>query len=231
MKPVRTTLLLCCLAPALASAAPEWHDPIALRQSVQGFLGAQAAGLPGEVTIDMAPLDPRLKVAACPAPEVFLPVGARIWGRTTVGVRCAGPTHWTIYVQATVHVTSDYVATARPLSQGHVLEAGDLVTARGDLTTLPTGVQTAMEPLIGRVVGLSLTMGTPVRQDALKSVPVIQQGQSVRVVSSGAGFSISADGHALSNAADGQVGQARMPSGIVVSGIARPGAILEVAIR
>ena len=29
-------------------------------------------------------------VAACAAPEPFLPAGARLWGSTTVGVRCTG---------------------------------------------------------------------------------------------------------------------------------------------
>lgn len=228
---MRSIPLLLWLVAAPAYAAPAWHDPVALRQSVEGFLGAQAAGLPGDITIDMVPLDPRLKVAACPAPEVFLPPGARVWGRTTVGVRCTAPTPWTLYLQVTVHVTADYVATARPLSQGRILEAGDLVTARGDLTSLPTGIFTAVSPLLGRVIALSIPMGTPLRQDALKTVPVMQQGQSVRVMSTGTGFSISADGQALSNAADGQVAQVRMPSGIVVSGVARAGGILEVAVR
>ena len=231
MTAVRSTLLLLCLTAALAQAAPGWHDTAVLRQGVESFLAGQAAGLPGATTIEVAAADQRLKLAACPAPEIFLPPGARIWGRTMVGVRCSAPLTWTVFFQANVRVAADYVVTARPLAQGHILEPADLMTARGDLTTLPAGIFTATDAVIGRVVGLSLPMGTPLRQDALKRVPVMQQGQPVRVTSLGTGFSISADGQSLSTAADGQVAQVRMPSGTVVSGVARAGGILEVAVR
>jgi flagella basal body P-ring formation protein FlgA len=52
----------------------------------------------------------------------------------------------------------------------------------------------------------------------------------VRLVSKGANFSVSAEARAINNAGDGQVAQARTQSGTVVSGTARAGGIIEVAI-
>jgi flagella basal body P-ring formation protein FlgA len=75
---------------------------------------------------------------------------------------------------------------------------------------------------------MSLPAGAPLRADLLRSKPVVQQGQSVRVVSSGAGFSVSAEGRAIGTAGDGQVVQVRTPGGAILSGVARPGALVEV---
>ena len=57
----------------------------------------------------------------------------------------------------------------------------------------------------------------------------VQQGQNVKTISSGAGFSVSSDGKALNNAAEGQVVQVRTNTGQTVSGIARPGGIVEIS--
>jgi flagella basal body P-ring formation protein FlgA len=56
----------------------------------------------------------------------------------------------------------------------------------------------------------------------------MQQGQTVKIVSSGPGFQITAEARALNNAVEGQVAQARTAGGQVISGVARPGGVLEV---
>jgi len=68
----------------------------------------------------------------------------------------------------------------------------------------------------------------PLRQDSLRALPVVQQGQIVRLVSIGDGFRVSAEGRAISNAGEGQIAQARTASGQIVSGIAKMGGTLEV---
>ena len=62
----------------------------------------------------------------------------------------------------------------------------------------------------------------------LLSPPVIQQGQDVRLIYKGTGFAVSNEGKALNTAADGQVARARTGGGQTVSGIARPGGIIEI---
>ena len=69
---------------------------------MRDFLQAQAAGLPGEVTIQVSALDPNNQLPACAALEPFLPAATRAWGRISVGVRCDSPVTWTAYVQAQV---------------------------------------------------------------------------------------------------------------------------------
>ncbi|TFV93895.1 flagellar basal body P-ring formation protein FlgA [Oxalobacteraceae bacterium OM1] len=225
--PVRFLIALLPLA-AAAQTPPARQDHAVLRQAVEQFLRIQSAGLPGQVTISVGQVDPRLNLAACAAPEAFLPGTARVWGKTTVGVRCSAPAPWTVYIPATVSVTGDYLVTATPLAQGQVVGPNDLAKVRGDLTALPQGIVTDASQAVGRTLNVSLRPGTPLRGDSLRSQQVVQQGQLVRLVTNGPGFSISAEARAISNAADGQIAQARTQAGQVVSGVARAGGVVEV---
>lgn len=213
---------------AIAQAPGARQQHAALQETVEQFLHTQAAGLPGNTSISVGAIDPRLSLPACAAPEAFLPAGSRAWGKTTVGVRCTAPASWTVYMPATVRVHGEYVVAAAPLAQGQSISANDLAKTKGDLTTLPAGVVTDAAQAIGRTLSISLPAGAPLRQEVLRAQQAIQQGQMVRVTSSGPGFRVSAEARALNNANDGQVAQARTASGQVVSGVARMGGIIEV---
>lgn len=226
-------LSLCCAVPALGqsgqSGPPARQDPAAVRALVEQFLQTQSSALPGKVSVTVGAVDPRMSLAACPAPQAFQQPGARAWGKTTVGVRCTAPTPWTVYIQAQVSVQASYVAAAVPLAQGQPIVAGQLVNVQGDLASLPSAIVTDMAQAVGRSPTVSLPAGTPLRLDNLKSKPVVLQNQAVRVVSGGAGFSVSVEGRALTNAAEGQVVRVRTPSGAVLSGTAQADGSVEVA--
>lgn len=214
---------------AMHAQAREAHQShAALRETIEQFLHRQASGLPGKVSVTVGAIDQRLRLPACAQPQAFLPRGSRAWGKTTVGVRCTVPSPWNIYVAATVRVQGSYIATAAPLAQGQSITQTDIAKVEGDLTMLPPGVITDESQAIGRTLSISLPLGTPLRQDALRMLQAVQQGQLVRLISGGPGFKVSAEARALNNAGDGQVAQARTQSGQVVSGIARLGGIVEV---
>lgn len=189
----------------------------------------QTQGLPGKVDIRMGRLDIQRQLPPCSAHEAFTPPGARLWGKTSIGVRCLGPSTWSILVPVDISVTTTYVTTARPLPAGHVLQADDLVTISGDLASQPTGIITDAANAIGKTLKNPLAAGQSVRGDQLLAPWVIRQGQSVRLISAGTGFSVSSEGKALNNAAAGQVAQIRLPTGQVVSAIARPDGHAEVS--
>lgn len=222
-------LLALSVQHALAQATVQRQNQEALRHSAAQFLQTQAAGLPGQVSIVVGSVDPRLNLPTCAAPQPFMPNGSRVWGKTTVGVRCNVPSPWTIYMSATVRVQADYIKAARPLAQGQSIGDADIVRVKGDLTTLPPGIITDPSQAIGRTLAISVPAGTPLRQDALRSQQAVQQGQMVRLVSTGAGFSVSTEARALNNAGEGQLTQVRTPSGQVISGVAKSGGIVEVS--
>jgi flagella basal body P-ring formation protein FlgA len=223
-------LTLCALATTcLAQSAPARQDLGVLRQAVTQFLTVQAGGLPGQISVTVGAIDPRLNLAACAAPEAFLPNGARAWGKTSVGVRCSAPSPWTVYIPAMVQVQGEYLAATVPLAQGQVVGPNDIAKVRGDLTALPPGVITEPSQAVGYTVARTVAVGAPLRQDALRSQQAVVQGQMVRLVSSGPGFKVTTDGRALANGSDGQTIQVRGPNGQVVSGVARLGGLVEVA--
>jgi flagella basal body P-ring formation protein FlgA len=221
-------LLTSSIALAQQTPAAPRQDLAALKSVVEQYLQTQSAGLPGEATIEVGAIDPRMSLAACPAPQAFQQPGARAWGKTTVGVRCAAPSAWTVYIQAKVSVQGDYVAAAVPLAQGQPIQQSQLVMMKGDLAAMPNGVVTDMAQAVGRSSTISLPSGAPLRLDTLKSRPVVQQGQLVRVVSAGAGFKVSAEARAIGTASEGQVVQVRTPAGAIISGVAQAGGLVEV---
>jgi flagellar basal body P-ring formation protein FlgA len=203
------------------------QDLSALGPIVEHYLTIQAIGLPGKITVELGQVDPRLNLAACAAPEAFLPTGSRPWGKTMVGVRCTAPA-WVVYMPVTVRVRGDYYIAAGPLTQGQVVEATNLTKTSGELTTLPASIVTDPVQAIGRAMTMTIRAGTILRQDQLRAQNVVKQGQMVKIISNGPGFQITAEGHALNNAAEGQIAQAKTSAGQTVSGVARAGGIVEI---
>ena len=199
-----------------------------IKTKVHEFLMTQSQGLPGVISISVGNIDNNLRLASCPAVEVFMPQGSRSWGKTSVGVRCNVQPSWMLYVQANISVKARYVVAALPLAQGHIVSAEDLVFENGDLAQLPAGIFTDMSQAVGRSMSVSLTPGTVLRQEMLRQPSVVQQGQAVTLVSSGVGFDITAEGKALTKASEGQVVQVKVASGQVISGIARQDGVVSV---
>lgn len=190
----------------------------------------QTKGLPGQVSFAIGNIEANNNLIPCNAFEVSLPPGARAWGNTNVNVRCQMENGWSIFVPVRIRVISEYLVTTRPLVQGQIVIESDLAKARGDLSTLPGGIVTEIDQAVGKSVANSIPPGQPLRNDMLKQAWVVQQGQPVKVLSKGPGFQVTGgDGKALNNAIEGQVVQVRIGNGHVVTGIARPGGIVEVA--
>jgi flagella basal body P-ring formation protein FlgA len=185
--------------------------------------------LPGKVSYSIGQLDARTQLSPCNAFEPFLPAGSKLWGKSTVGVRCLGPSTWTIYVPVQVNVSGNYLISARTMPAGYVLGAADIVMRSGDLGTLPANILTDQAQAIGKTVKNGFAAGQPLRSDQLIAPWAVQQGQSVKLLSNGPGFSVSSEGKALNNAVTGQVVQVRTNTGQTVSGIAQPGGIVEVS--
>lgn len=227
-----STMSACALlatgSPAQASTVGTPQDPVQLHQVAIDFLTLQTTGQNGEVQITAGEVDKRLNLQACDSLNPYLPPGSKPWGKVTLAIRCTSPSPWVIYLQANVQVTANYYVAANSLAQGQVLTLADLSKVKGDISKLPAGVITDPNQAVGKTMQVSLTSGSVLRTDIIKSPAVVQQGQSVRIVSSGPGFQVTTDAVALSNASDGQIAKARTNSGQTVSGVAKNGGIIEI---
>jgi flagella basal body P-ring formation protein FlgA len=219
-------MALCCLLSPLASAGTQ--DLGAIRRTVDHFVRLNTAELPGQVTSTVGAIDPRLQLPACDTPEVFLPAGSRLWGNTTVGVRCQTATPWTIYVPVSVRIMALTAVATRPLSAGQTVGQADVTMQSSDLSQLPSGVITDPALAIGKSVIIGASTGQAFRHDMLRAPQVIQQGQTVKLMARGNGFQVTSEGKALANATLGQVVSVRTQSGQVISGIAKQNGVVEV---
>lgn len=210
------------------ASTPAREHLVRIGSAVENFLKREANGLPGRVAIEVGRLDDRLALQPCPHLQAFFPAGSRAWGQTSVGVRCGLPV-WTVYVPARVLVHTTYLEAARPLAAGQQIRESDFVLREGEVTQLPAGVLTEPSLAIGRKLSASVRAGTPLRSDALREPPAVHQGQQVALVVTGPGFRVSAAGTSLGKAPEGQLVQVRTASGNVVSGVVRPGPVVEVA--
>jgi flagellar basal body P-ring formation protein FlgA len=221
MKVLRALVLACALMQAASlHAATEMED------TVLRFVRDHTAGIAGRVEIQVDAPDPRVRPLACESLAPFLPSGSRMWGRTTVGVRCAGTGSASVFVPVRIRVFGQALVAARPLSPGQVLAAEDLRLEESEITQ--SGILTDPEQAVGRRIAVGVNAGYPVRAELLRSQQVIAQGDTVKVQVTGAGFTIIAEGTAAAHATDGQSVQVRMESGRTVSGTARAGRLVEV---
>jgi len=212
-----------------SGAAAQRQDLDAVRQSVHRFVTDETRSLPGEVSVEVQAPDKRLQLSACAELQPYVPPGIRLWGRTSVGVRCAGPDTWSMTLAVVVKVQGSAVYTARPVARGQLIQDADIAVRLADLTQLPAGVLTEGSQALGQVTGVALAAGLPVRADMLHGERVIQSGQVVRIVYRADGLHVTGEGKAMGAGAVGDEVSVRTGSGRVIRGkITAPG---EVEVR
>ncbi|MBZ0092992.1 MAG: flagellar basal body P-ring formation protein FlgA [Sulfuricellaceae bacterium] len=224
----RPLFLLFLLLPLSAQAAT-WQNIDSLRALVENFVKQQSndSGRVSEVSVGH--IDPRLRLSHCPSPEAFLPPGSRLWGNTTVGIRCQQPAAWTIYVPVSVQVNGNVVVTAYALPRNHIIALSDLRQQSQDIAQLPPGTISDPRDAVGKTLSSGIPAGYPLRADMLRAPQSIRQGQTVTLQAKGNGFSVSSEGQALGSASEGESVQVRTRSGQVVTGTARAGGVVEIA--
>jgi flagellar basal body P-ring formation protein FlgA len=145
-------------------------------------------------------------------------------------VRCIDGATWSVLLPLTVKVWGQTLVAAAPLSAGTVLTAADLREQEVELTREPPGLLRELAQLQGRTLTRPLAMGQALRSDMVRLPNAVQAGDSVRLRITGAGFAVMASGQALNAAADGQPLRVRSELGKILTGIAREGRLVEVAL-
>jgi len=210
---------------ALAQAATS-QSHAKIREVALAYLQTQARSLPGKVSLQIGELDSRTVLRACSALEAFTPSGAKLIGKTSIGVRCNEKPGWSVFVQANIRGSADMLVANRPLAQNTVLSANDFSLQNGELGQ--PGILIDPAQAIGKTLKFGIGAGQVLRQDMLRAPYVVTQGQTAEVRVSSKGFSVRSSGQALNNGAEGQSVQVRMASGQVISGTVAADGSVEV---
>lgn len=172
-------------------------------------------------------VDPNIAVPACigGAIEISTQPGARVWGRTTLQLRCA-KAGWMVNVPFNIRVFGDYVVASRYLPFGQKIEPGDIRVIEGELNLLPDDVLRTPKGAYDRVLNRPLQMGSPIGLNDLRESSVIKVGDPVRLVLSGKDFEVSGEGIAQTSGMIGDMVLVRLADGQVLQGkVLRPSVV------
>jgi len=195
----------------LGSITQHWLDD-ALAQ-------AQAGGLPLRMEVSVGTLDSRLRLAPCARVEPYLPAGARLWGRTRLGLRCVdGPTRWNVFLPITVKAFGPAWVLAGNVGTGAVLSEQDAIEAEVDWAAEPAAIVANPKDWVGQTATRPLSAGQALGQNMVRAPDLFKAGSAVRVVVQGPGYAVTSSGQAMSAGAQGQNVRVRMANGRIIGG-------------
>lgn len=228
MRPLRIflTVLLACNSNGVL-AKENFHNSEDLQSRLTEFL----IGLPGltpQARIRVEPLEQKLRLHACDSLEFFMPNSINLSGNIRVGVRCLAPQPWSIFTSVNIQQVQNHFVTRAAIEAGKPITLDDLVVSPIYSESPAPGLVSNEQQLIGRTLTRSLPANTTLRKQDLRAEPALTRGQTVKISAKGSGYQVTAEGQALATAMAGQITQARMPSGRVVTGSARHGGIIEI---
>ena len=210
-------------APELGAITQRWLDA-ALAQE-------QGGALPLRMEVSVGQLDPRLRLAPCARVEPHLPAGARLWGRTRLGLRCVdGAVRWNVYLPITVKAYGPAWVLAGNVATGTVLTQHDAMESEVDWAAERAAIVANPEAWVGQIAARPLLAGQALRQGMVRAPDLFKSGAQVRVVAQGQGYAVTAVGRALSAGSEGQNIRVRMANGRLVSGIVLSDGTIEAAL-
>lgn len=209
--------------PELGALTQRWLDD-ALAQ-------AQAGGLPLRMEVSVGALDSRLRLAPCARVEPYLPTGARLWGRTRLGLRCLdGATRWNVFLPLTVKAYGPAWVLAGNVATGTVLTEQHAMEAEVDWAAEQAAIVANPQAWVGQVAARPLAAGQALRQNMVRAPDLFKSGALVRVVVQGPGYAVTASGQAMSAGSQGQNVRVRMANGRLIGGTVSEDGTIEAAL-
>jgi flagellar basal body P-ring formation protein FlgA len=228
---------------ATGAVAAQTTESVA-RDTVLEALSPALAARGATVRVDVATADAHRVAAPCARMVGFIPPGARLVGKTLVGVKCLDGASWQTFVALDVHIEAPVWQAVRVLRPGEPLAAADLASTMAPLTTqdldaasgrgntLSRGFASLdgrQPPPVGRTLQRQVAPGHALVATDIREEGRVNAGESVRVVYQGEGFAISTEGRTVAPADPGASVQIRLASGSVVSGTLRADRQVEMA--
>lgn len=203
-----TTLFLCAGSLALLGStarATNMIDPSLIRAAAERAVRAQAGAGAGQLTLEVAPLDPRLRVAACDEPlKGFLSGTNEVRNPTMVGVRCEGSIRWTVYTSVAVQSQATVLIALRSLTRDTEVTAADFRIESRQVPGVASAYVSDAQALAGQRMGRAIAGGEPLTFDELAPANLVHRGQHVVLLAHVGGLEVRMAGTALG---DGRASQ------------------------
>ncbi len=188
-----------------ALAADDFQSHEQIREVARTYLLAylqQNGATP--TAVEVGKLDARLRLKPCESDlQAFLPRGSRTIGNTTVGIRCTGSRPWSLHVPMKVRLEKTIAVAAHPLTRGHVIQAGDILMKRVDVSQLPQGYIEQRTRLLGHRVKRQIGQGATFTPRMIEKPLKVRRGQRVSILARSGAMEVRMAGKALASGAVG----------------------------
>jgi len=216
----------------VASAAPSEPEPLAaIAATAQTYIRTQLPAGANIESVRADSLDPRLRLPHCAEPlRASLPTGATLQARTTVGVQCAGPSGWTVYIPVTIESRVTVLVLRRAVSHDVHLLPDDVSVESRKVAGAAAAFLTDPRELGGRTLRRPLPAGTTLTVDMFKPDIIVHRGQTVTLIAATGSFEVRASGLALADAEIGaRLKVENLSSQKVVEGVVESSGTIRVA--
>ena len=198
-----TTMIFCAGALAIQmgrAQAMEMEDPALIRAAAENAVRAQAGAAAGSLTLQVAPFDPRLRVAVCDRVLTgFISGGSAVRNQTTVGVRCEGSIRWTVYASVTVQSQAQVLVARRSMMRDTEVTAADFTLESRRVPGLASAYVSDPAALSAQRLARPIASGDSLTADTLAPANLIHRGQQVVLIARAGGFEVRTAGIALSD--------------------------------
>jgi flagella basal body P-ring formation protein FlgA len=175
------------------------------------------------------PLDHRLRLQQCDQALLPFTNTKKVIGQRSIGVKCASPTPWTVYVPVKVKVMTQVMVAARPLAARQILIQSDVKPMMVDIGELKQGYMIHAGDIIGRQLKYPIAAGTAFTSRSLKLQKVVKRGEQIILVAATSAMEVRMNGTALEDASVGQTIKVKNSSSKrVVEGVVQAPGIVKV---
>lgn len=210
------------------SAAEQWQSLESIRLQAEAFLADYPYDSPYPPRIELGRLDPRLRLKPCAEDLVIdFTRPERDRGSSSLTLRCNRPVSWKLHLPVTVRLYDDVLVTRSPVRRGAVLEKGQLVTRRLEVSAWRNGYYRPGDPVNRLQARRDLPAGTPLTARSVEPRLAVRSGEQVTIRLSSRGLDIKSRGKALQSGPVGKVIRVKNErSGRIIEGeITAPGQV------
>jgi flagellar basal body P-ring formation protein FlgA len=197
--------------------------------AAENAVRAQAGADARLLTLRAAPLDARLRVAACDrALSGFLTDSSLLRPQTTVGVRCEGSVRWTIYTSVNVESQAPVLVARRALARNAEITAADFQLESRRVPGIISAYVTDPGALSGQRLSRPVAAGEPLSLESLAPANLIHRGQQVVLLAHSGTLEVRMNGIALADGrASDHIRVQNVSSQRVVEGVVRSDTVVE----
>lgn len=218
--PFAYALVATLLGTAMPGHAASLESHSRIQSTAKAYIANKHPWQKFESRISVDALDPRSRLASCPiALQAFLPPGAKIKRRTTVGVRCKAGKPWKIYLPVTVSAYAKVMVAKHAIAPNSAIRKSDISWVKRDISSLGYGYLNSMSEN-GYKSRRSIAQGAVLTPNMVTAASIVSKGQRVNLRSKNGVVQVSMQGQALENAALGErIRVKNLSSGKQIEGI------------